>query len=184
MIFGGQLTCRRWQEKRGKGMPKQTTPFKAPHAAPEAPAPESSTPTPTEAAAIDPSASGEQGGASSATLDYQAVANEILLETAPEIKDGPTLRDIVESKQPLDGGTEIQAPITYKPRSEGVTTMSLPRTRGLLRLPDGSIRLEVTIPPEEAMLIEGWAESAQTPLEQYINEQVIASLQAYCSSQG
>ena len=57
-----------------------------------------------------------------------------------------------------------------------------PRKFGLSRLPDGSFRLDVTIPVEVANWLEAGAESTQEPLEEYIQRNVVESLQAYLGS--
>ena len=83
-------------------------------------------------------------------------------------------------------GSEASAPETALPltdeQRDRLRTAAGGRKFGLSRLPDGSFRLDVTIPVEVANWLEAGAESAQEPLEEYIQRNVVESLQAYLGS--
>ena|ERR1039458_728053 len=57
-----------------------------------------------------------------------------------------------------------------------------PRKFGLSRLPDGSFRLDVTIPVELSACLESQADGAQEPLETYIQRMVVEGLESILGS--
>lgn len=59
------------------------------------------------------------------------------------------------------------------------------RRAGLFKLPNGDIRVDVTIPVESAAILESQAECAGEDLEQFIQRNVVEALMAYiCSAAG
>jgi hypothetical protein len=59
------------------------------------------------------------------------------------------------------------------------------RRAGLYKLPNGDIRLDVTIPVESAAILESQAECAGEDLEQFVQRNVVEALMAYiCSAAG
>lgn len=57
------------------------------------------------------------------------------------------------------------------------------KRQGIIRRPDGSFLLELVVEAEEAMLLESWAETADEPLEGYIQTMMTEALKAFCSQQ-
>jgi len=70
-----------------------------------------------------------------------------------------------------------------KERIRNMVTSSTGRRQGLIRLPDGSARMDVTIPVEIFLMLESQAECAQEPLESFIQRNVVDSLMAYVSAE-
>ena len=66
-----------------------------------------------------------------------------------------------------------------KQRIANLVKASGGRRSGLYKLPDGSIRMDITIPVEYAASLEAQAEGAEIPLEKYVQDAVLAALEAY-----
>lgn len=60
--------------------------------------------------------------------------------------------------------------------------LAIAQDRGMQTLPDGSVRLMVTVPSEAAQAFKDWAESAGEPAATYIGRQVEEALLAYSMS--
>ena len=106
-------------------------------------------------------------------------------ETALEAREvtgaANTPSQVLGSAQSEAKAPETALPLTDEQRDR-LRTAAGGRKFGLSRLPDGSFRLDVTIPVEVANWLEAGAESAQEPLEEYIQRNVVESLQAYLGS--
>jgi hypothetical protein len=72
-----------------------------------------------------------------------------------------------------------------KDRIQRMTKAIGARRAGLYKLPNGDIRLDVTIPVESAAILESQAECAGEDLEQFVQRNVVEALMAYiCSAAG
>ena len=89
---------------------------------------------------------------------------------APETTNTPTMAP--EGQQDAAKGSKSAIQLTEE-QQDRLRTAAGGRKFGLSRLPDGSFRLDVTIPVEVANWLEAGAESAQEPLEEYIQRNVV-----------
>ena len=107
--------------------------------------------------------------------------------TAPLDEQGtltPTEPEIIAPAATGGQKTASELSPEEKERIRRMAASSTGRKFGLSRLPDGSFRLDVTIPVEIALMLESQAECAGEDLEQFIQRNVVEALNAYVASQG
>lgn len=69
-----------------------------------------------------------------------------------------------------------------KEQLEKISSEFLAKTTGFSRLPNGDIRLSITVPCDVAMVLESQSDSAQEKFAEFLQKQVEEALQAFVMS--
>ena len=75
-------------------------------------------------------------------------------------------------------GTFAPAPLSAEDAEKLREVMKAQSATRMVKLPDGAIRITVTVPPEIAEPLEAWADGCNEPVEDYIDNQILTALNA------
>jgi len=97
---------------------------------------------------------------------------------AKDEADAAKLRDALTSDKPFDGGKEIQTPFTLSDEDNERLRAIVQQQQPSQELPDGSLRVTLTIPAEMIPILREWADGAGEPFESYLQSFLGNSLYA------
>lgn len=93
-------------------------------------------------------------------------------ETAPEVTPAPAATPQNPSSESPDA---LRARLAAIPQ-ETLRKLAVEHQGGAVTLPDGSVRIPVTIPAEMVQIIGAWADGAGLPFEEYLESHVLTCL--------